>query len=259
MTTGDPGLGSQRTLQSIASAFTIVETLETRGPSGVTALAEELDIPKSTAHVYLQTLADLGYVVNDDGTYRVSLKFLERGGRVRQARRIYDAAKLEVDDLADSTNELANLGTIENGQRVLLYKSEGGDAVHDNTPVGEFTYLHWSSLGKAILAHLPAAEIEHIIDTHGLPQATSHTISSREALTADLERIRERGYALEDDERRLGMRAVAVPIMNDDNHPIASISVSGPKNRLGDDRIEAEIVDALESTANVIQLKYIHH
>lgn len=259
MPTGGSDYGNHQTIQSIHSAFRIVECLEDQGPSGVTALANRLDLPKSTAHVYLKTLDELGYVVNDGGTYRVSLKFLERGGRVRQAQRIYGAAKLEVDDLADETNELANLGTIENGQRVLLYKSEGGDAVHDNTPVGEFTYMHWSSLGKAIMAYLPVEAIDEIIDQHGLPKATDRSIGARDELLDDLERTRERGYALEDDERRLGMRAVAVPIRDDDSKIIASISVSGPKNRFGDERIENEIFQALESTANVIQLKYVHH
>ena len=259
MASGGSDYGTQQTLQSIHSAFRIIEFLEDEGASGVTALADRLDLPKSTAHVYLKTLAELGYVVNEGGTYRVSLKFLERGGRVRQAQRIYGAANLEIDDLADETNELANLGTMENGQRVLLYKSEGGEAVHDNTPVGEFTYMHWSSLGKAILAYLPVEVVDEVIEEHGLPKATDLSIGSRKELLEDLERTRERGYALEDDERRLGMRAVAVPIRDDDNQVIASISVSGPKNRFSDERIDTKISQALESTANVIQLKYVHH
>ena len=258
MTTSGPEHGDESTLQSVHSAFRIVEFLDESGAAGVTELAEAFDIPKSTAHVYLKTLSETGYIRNDGGTYRLSLKFLERGGRVRQQLRIFTVARPEIDDLAEETNEVANLGTIENGQRVLLYKSEGGDAVHDNTSVGEFTYMHWSSLGKAILAHLPTDRVDRIVEEHGLPKATDFSIDTREELRSDLERTRELGFALEDDERRVGMRAVAVPLKDDSNRVIGSISVSGPKNRFGDDRIEDEVYPALESTANLVQLKYVH-
>ena len=258
MTMGGSGLGEDHSLHTIHSAVRIIEYLDDIGGAGATELADAFDIPKSTAHVYLKTLAETGYVLNEDGTYRLSLRFLERGASVRQHTDLYDVARPEVDDLAADTNELANLGTMENGQRVLLKKAEGGEAVHDNTPVGEFTYMHWSSLGKAILAHLPPERVDRIVEEHGLPKATDHSIGSREELRSDLERTRARGYALENDERRVGMRAVAVPIMDDRNQVLASISVSGPKNRFGDERIDDELYPALSSTANLIQLKYVH-
>lgn len=258
MATEGSGYGDRQTLQSVGAAFRIVEWLDEAGPSGVTDVAEQFEMPKSTAHVYLTTLADLGYVLNDGGTYAVSLKFLERGGRVRHRQRIFRAAKTEVDRLADLTGELANLGTTEHSQRVVLYKAEGGDAVHDNTPVGEFTAMHWSALGKAMLAEFRADRVDAIVEEHGLATATEHSIETREALAQELELTRRRGYALEDEERRLGMRAVAVPLLDDDNSVIASLSVSGPKHRFGTERIEDDIVQALESAANVIQLQYVH-
>lgn len=251
---------SKNTIGSIERAFKIVDHLESVERATLTGTAEALDIPKSTVHVYLQTLESLDLVVRDDNAYRLGFRFLEYGGAVRNRSRLYRTAKLEVDKLARETGEVANLGIEENGLRVLLYKSEEADAIHDNAPVGEYTNMHWTALGKAMLAHYPRDRVEGIIDKHGLPKANEHTVTTSEELYAELDETRERGYSIEDQDRRRGVLTIGVPIMDQStDEVISAVSVSGPVNRVRFPDRMAELADAVKSTANVIELRYAHY
>jgi DNA-binding IclR family transcriptional regulator len=118
--------------------------------------------------------------------------------------------------------------------------------------------MHWTSLGKAILSTMPPDRVETIAETHGLPRATDNTITDLDSLREELASVRERGYSIEDEERQEGIRAVGVPIRGDDDGAaIGAISISGPRQRIVDKH--AEIVDALESTATVVELRYKHY
>ncbi|ELZ02185.1 IclR family transcriptional regulator [Natrialba aegyptia] len=251
---------ANNTLGSVEKAFTILEQLRRSGTIGVSELATALEIPKSTIHIYLQTLRKQDFVVQDDGEYALSYRFLEYGGEHRNRSRLYEVARPEVDKLASETGEVANLGIEENGLRVLLYKSEGPEAIHDNAPIGEYAHMHWTALGKAMLAHYPTSRVESIIDTHGLPRANEHTITDADELVTELEDIRERGYSVEDQDRRHGVLTIAAPIVDrQSDEVISSVSVSGPKNHLDDhDRFD-ELVAAVKKAANVIELRYSHY
>lgn len=246
-----------KTIGAVESTFTIVEELEEAGAMGVSELAEAVDLPKSTVHVHLQTLTDAGYVRKDGRNYRLSLRFLEVGGRQRQRSKLYQAAKPEVDKLSRATGEVANLGIEEGGKRVLLYTAEEPGGIFDNAPVGEQTYMHWTSLGKAMLAFESDERVEEIVDRHGLPQATEHTITTRDALRTELEETRERGYSIEDEDRRDGVMAFATPIEDPETEVIGAVSVSGPRTRFAEN--EADLVEELQNAANIITLKHKHY
>lgn len=254
--TDEPG----NTLGSVEKAFNVLEQLWTMERAGVSELAKQLDLPKSTVHVYLQTLLKTGFVVRKGEEYALSFRFLEYGGGIRNQSKLYRVARLEVDKLAAETGEVANLGIDENGLRVLLYKSEGREAIHDNAPIGEYTNMHWTALGKAMLAEYPRSRVESVIEAHGLPRANEHTITDADDLFEELARTRERGYSIEDQDRRQGVLTLGVPIMNrSTNEAIASVSVSGPKNRIDDPERRADLVAAVKKTANVIELRYSHY
>jgi DNA-binding IclR family transcriptional regulator len=170
----------------------------------------------------------------------------------------YHAARPEIPKLAAETDEVANLGVEENGLRVLVDKSEPPEGIYDNPPIGQFTNMHWTSLGKAILSTRSPGRVAEIVDAHGLPRATDRTITDLESLRAELSETRDRGYSIEDEERREGIRAVGMPIRGgSDDRTIGAISVSGPRRRIIDK--QSEIVDALEHTATVIKLRHEHY
>ncbi|WP_276254996.1 IclR family transcriptional regulator [Halomontanus rarus] len=245
-------------LKSVSKAFKIVGYVEEVGSVTPTRLASDFDLPTSTAHIYLKTMEEAGYLTKSAGRYRLSLRFLSHGVNTRRQFDVYEVAVSEIDLLAETTGEVANLGVEEDGKRVLLYKREGEEGIYDKAPTGEFTHMHWTSLGKAILAHLPTDRVDEIVDRHGLPNATDRTITDREALAAELESIRANGYALEDEERRANIRAVAVPVFANES-VVGSISLSGPTSRFTDARIESELVEELQDKANVIELQLRHY
>jgi DNA-binding IclR family transcriptional regulator len=230
----------------------ILTALKELDGAGVTELAQELDISKGTVHNHLATLEDHEYVVNEGGTYKLGLRFLELGEYTRQESRLLEIAKPKVDQLATQTGEIANLMIEQHGRGIYLYISRGEKAVNLDTTVGTRQYLHTSALGKSILSEMPEAQFEGVLQRHGLPAMTPNTVTTRDALEAELDEIRERGVAFDGEERAEGIRCVAAPITDNHGNLRGSVSVSGPSTRMKDDRFRSEIPEAVQNVATVI-------
>lgn len=241
-------------VQAAATTFRIIETLHQLNGAGVSELADEVGMPKSTVHDHLRTLTEAEYLVNQNGTYHVGARFLELGGFARSQMKLYQVASPEIKKLAAETGEHANLMIEEHGMGIFLNKAKGSDAVTLDTHIGKRVHLHTTAMGKAILSGLPNVEVDRIIDRHGLPGVTEKTITDSDTLKAELLEIRERGYAIDDEERVLGMRCVAAPICDEDDRPLGAISVSGPTNRFDTEAFGDEIPQSVLSTANVIEV-----
>lgn len=241
------------TVRATETSLRIIEALRELDGAGVTELAAHLDLPKSTVHTHLQTLRRSEYVVKRDGNYDVGLRFLGLGEYARQRRRLSTIGPPEIEKLADETAEMANLLVEEHGRGVFLYRAKGADAVHMDTHAGKRVPLHTTGFGKAILAHLPDERVERILDRHGLPAVTPSTITDRGRLLEELETIRERGYAYDDEERLEGLRCVAAPVIVDDD-VLGAVSVSGPRSRIRGDWYREELPSLVMSTANVIEI-----
>lgn len=255
--TSDPKR-AKNPVKSTLTTFDIVEALKEEGGARVTDLANQLDLPKSSIHNYLSTLAQRGYVVQRDNKYYVSLRFLDLGSEARSDLPIYDIAKPEVRTLAEETGELANLMVEENGEGVYIHRETGEDAVMVDTNTGQRVHLHNTALGKAILAFYPQERVVEILDQHGMPETTASTITSREELFAELKDVRERGIAFDDEERLDGLRCVAAPVLGDNDEPLGAISVSGPTRRMSEDRFTDDIPAAIQNVVNVIELNVAH-
>lgn len=242
-------------IQAVENAFNIVESLEELDGTTVSELAAHLEIPKSTAHVYLKTLRECGYVTQEENTYRLSLRFLKHGGYTRHQLDLYQVAKSKIDELSNETGEVVDLGVEENGKRVLLYKAEGPEGVTQKPITGEYTHMHMTALGKVLLACLSDERVDQIIEAHGLPPATQHTITDREKLFEELQTIRDQKFSIEDQERREGIRAVGVPISEDNGRPIGAISISGPMSKLSDERISEDLLGVMRNAVNIIEIQ----
>lgn len=252
-----------RSVKSVEHSLDIIEYICENGPIGVSELANEINMPKSTVYIHLQTLEKHGYVSKIDTEYDIGLRFLETGSFARRRRDIYRAAREEVDQLASEVGEAAHLGVEQNGKRVILYKSELGEAIYDNTSTGEFTHMHWTAIGKALLAYISESRVKEIVEEYGLPSATERTITDFEDLFDDIEQIRDQEFAIENEERRKGVVAVAVPIFDTSTDDVVgAISVSGPRQRIVTSEkgeVKQEILDAVRNRANVAELRYNHY
>lgn len=241
-------------IQAAQTTVRLIETLRGLDGARVTELADELDHPKSSIHNYLSTLREEGYVLKDGNEYHVSLRFLEVGSLARKRRRIYDIAKSEVADMARKTGELANLLVEEHGKGVYLYRDQGDKAVQVDSYTGQRVHLHNTALGKAILANLPRERVDRILDEFGLPETTEHTITNRQTLYDELEEIRQRGVAFDDEERLAGLRCVAAPILDRNETVEGAISVAGPSSRFQGERFREELPEHILDAKNIIEL-----
>lgn len=249
-----PSADSDVPVQAAKTAVSVIDALRELNGAGVSELAEHLSMPKSTVHDHLRTLEREEYLVNTAGEYRIGARFLELGGHARRQMKVYQIAKPEIQTLARDTGEHANLMIEEHGHGIFLYKATGEEAVRLDTFAGMRVHLQTTALGKSILAHTPEERVTEILDRHGLPAVTPKTVTDRDELFDELESIRDRGYAIDDEERVEGMRCVAAPVTDSDGRAIAAVSVSGPKNRMQGERFEREIPDLVLRTANVIDV-----
>lgn len=241
-------------VKSVETAIRMIEALEALDGAGISELATELGVAKSTVHDHLKTLEAHEFVCRHGNRYHVGLRFLDHGGRARSRRKVYAIAKPEVARLAEETAETTNLVVEEHGLGVYIDVSRGAKAINLDTYIGKREYLHNTAVGKAILAHLPEAKVEDILDRWGMPSETERTLTSRDGLEAELRETRERGYAIDREERLPGLRCVAAPIVREGTDVVGAISVSGPASRMDDDRIEGALADKVIQTANIIEV-----
>lgn len=242
------------TVKSVERAMTVAEAVMRMEGARVSELAAELDMPKSTVHSYLSTLHELGYLVKEDDSYQIGTMFLQFGEYSRTRREEYGMAAEKVTELAEETDERAQFVIKERGQGVFLYRESGEHAVEAGSGTGKRMYLHCTSAGKAILAHLPEEAVEGIIDRWGLPPVTPHTTTDAAALFDELAEIRDRGYALNHEENIEGLHAVGVPVRQEDGTVIGALSISGPSHRMKGEYFLEELPDLLLGTANELEL-----
>ncbi|MDZ5809961.1 IclR family transcriptional regulator [Halorubrum sp. AD140] len=223
----------------------------------IAELVDRLELAKSTVYKHLITLEEHGIVVKNGGGYRLGLRCLEFGGIARQYDGVYDVAKPEVRKLAAETGELANLLFEEQGLGIYVYTARGERAIDFDVHAGRRVYLHTTALGKALLASLSDDRVDEIIDRHGLPAETDETITTRSALFEELDRIREEGFAYNEEERLGGIGCVGTPLETGERRN-AAISIMTPISRLQPEDERRAYTESLHQTANVIEVNLAH-
>lgn len=241
-----------RTIASVETAVRILEALRDRDRAGVTELATELDLPKSTVHHYLTTLAEAGYLVDDEGRYRLGLGLLTLGAKARGQERIYHLARGDVDRLAEMTGECARLVVEQDGRGITLYQATGERVDEPVTGVGDVDDLHCTAAGKAFLAELGEERRDEIL-SDPLAGYTPNTTTDPDALRDELDAIRERGIAFDDEERYEGVRCVASAITDPSGELLGAISVSGPTERLADERFRSTVPSRIHNVVGVVE------
>lgn len=242
-------------VRGVEHTLTILETLKALDGARLSELADRLDLSKSTIHNHLATLRQHHYVVKETNTYYVGLRWFGLGGFARDQVDVYHLARPTVDDLATETSELALVTTEVHGYSMYLYQSSGDRAVTTDSYPGIELPLHCTATGKAMLAHLPDERREYLLDKHGLQQQTNHSITEQQSLREELQRIRDQGFALDDEERIDGMRGVAVPITREDTGELlGALSITGPTHRIKGDRFKTELPDMIHQSAREIEI-----
>ncbi len=225
----------QNTVQALDRGLALLERLAAKPGMTLSDLAAESGEAVATVFRALVTLQGHAMVEVEEpgqlwhvgpGAFRVGTAFLRRTKVVERARQ-------PMDRLMRDTGETANLG-IEAGDEVLfLSQIETHEVIRAFFPPGTKAPMHVSGIGKALLAWYPPDRVKRLIAAKGLERFTSLSHTSEGTLLRDLARTRERGFAIDDQERAEGMRCVAAPIFNSHAEPVAGLSVSGPAFRMG--------------------------
>lgn len=243
-------------IRSVRTSLEIVERIVRENGARLSELVEHFDRPKSTVHDHLVTLERQGYLIQEEGTYKLSSRFLRLGEMRRSNMSLYNNAQPELERLADETGHSISLIVMEHDHAVIIQRLEGEEALAWEFFDGLRMKMHSAAPGKAMLAYLPDPEIRRIIDEQGLEQRTTNTITSEEELFRELERIREVGYALDDGERVARMRNVAVPILDRGGNVKGCVTVSGPETRVSDEEFRETIPELLLQSRNAIEILF---
>ena len=244
-TRGDGGYA----IEAVTKALDVVEALWMLDGAGVTELADHLGMSKSTVHSHLATLRQKGYVVADDGTYRLGFRFLNFGEYVKRSEPLYEAAQPIIEELARETEERVFCMVEQQGLATVICAATGERSVRMDTRVGTHSYMHCSAAGKAILAHLPDERVDEIVDRWGLQRFTDQTVTDRDRLREHLQAGRERGFFVNREEYQRGVTAIGAPVLGEDR-VLGAISIVGPAIRLRGDWSETDLPDHLLSAAN---------
>jgi len=245
-------------IQSLERGILILEILESQKACGVTEIAKKLDINKSSAFRLLQTLEAKNLVEKDEqNKYKLGTRFLQFANHVLEGMELTKIAKPYLDELVRLTQETAHLCILSNGKALFIDQKRSSEIVSVNTRTGGQEPLHCSAVGKVLLAFLKPDKLEEMLDSIEFTQYTPRTITSRPVLIAQLEKIRELGYAVDDEEINVGVRCIAAPIRDYTDSVIASIGVSGPASRVQFDSID-EYANSVKLVADKISIKMGH-
>lgn len=241
-------------VKAVEKAFAIIELVDSEERVGVSKVAEELSIAKSTAHKHLQTLRANEYLVQNGQKYSVSLKPLKYGQHGLNRTTIAEESQAVINHLAEETGEAVWVAIEEHGRAVYVNKALGERAAPSRGEVGGRILLHTASIGKAMLSQFSEDRVDEIIDRHGLPGLTEKSITDREALLANLEEIRERDVAFNDGESLRGLRAVASPVVHEAK-VMGAIAIVGAANRMEGEYFREELPNLVKGATNEVKLK----
>lgn len=227
-------------IQVAERLFQVIELLAEHGPMGIMELSGLLGFHKSTTHRLVTSLQYMGYIRQDEESlkYALSLKFLDIGSRILEQTNMAALIHPALKKLSEQTGETVHLVQREGIEAVYIDKVEStASSIRMVSRVGSRIPLYCSGVGKALLAELPDPQIRAVWDSSEIRRLTPHTITSFDALMERIGEVRERGYALDDEENEEGVRCIAVSLRDYHKEPVYALSISAPVGRMTDERI----------------------
>ena len=238
---GAPDRRGRYRIQAIERAVSILNAFSAERPEyGVTELANELGLHKSTIHRFLVNLEHAGLVERSPrtGRYRLGLHILELSGLVMQQMSLWEEALPFLEGLVRDTGETGHLAVLDNGEAIYVERVETHRALRIPSAVGRGYPAHATSLGKVLLSHLGSADVDDIVRARGLEAYTSNTIVDEAELEHELRLVKERGYAVDNEEYDEGLRCIGAPIYDHTGTVVAALGVGGPVTRVTPERVD---------------------
>jgi DNA-binding IclR family transcriptional regulator len=218
-------------------------------------LSRRAKLPEASGYRLIQTLEEIGAVVRGPrGRYRTGLLLLSLSRNVTISELLRDAGEALMTQWSERLNLTMHLGVLEQGMVTYVAKVAPPGAFRVYTKVGVQLEAYCSGLGKVLLAALPDEQMESVIMDGALVALTPYTITGTTALRAELKRVREQGYALDDRENHADMRCIAVPVLDRDGRTVAALSASDEASRMTLEW-QMEVRDVLFNIASCLRQK----
>ncbi len=246
------GVGGAALVQSVDRALTVLQFLARDGELGITDIAAGLGVHKSTAFRLVATLENHELVQqhSERGKYRLGAGLVRLAGASTARLDLVQESRPVCSRLAATVGETVNIAVLSGHGALYLEQVAGSSALQLHNWVGQRIPLHATSNGKVLLAHVPAEAVEELTGP-SLRRFCERTITDLDALRAELDVVRRRGYATAIDELEVGLTAVAAPIVGATGAVVASVSASGPSFRLSEDRLAEVAMQVKDAAAEI--------
>lgn len=246
---------------SVHKTFALIEYFTTQKPEwGVTELAKEIGSNKSTVFRFLAQMESIGILDKDEQTekYRLGLKLFELGNRVQLRTAFVEKTHPELMEVAQRITETVHIGVFKNHQVFYIDKVESPQGLKISSHIGSYNPAYATALGKVLLAFLPPERqekaLQYIYDDNETIPFTQRTMVHKPDMVLELARIRKKQYAIDREEYEVGLICVAIPVFNQKQQVVASLSASGPANRFKEAEVK-NYVATLQKGAAAIQEK----
>lgn len=250
---------SKNPIQVADRLFLVLETLSETGSLGLLELSNRLSLHKSTVHRLLTSLIHLGYVKQDAETnkYRLTFKIMEIANRMITKLDILEIARPYLKLLMEKTGETVHLVQLDQNEAVYIDKVEAyQNSVRMVSKVGNHIPIYCSGVGKAIAAQLETEELQRIWKDTEIKKRTPYTIITFSDFIKELDNIREKGYALDNEENEMGVRCIAAGLPGYEGNQPYAFSISAPINRMNDEKIEQYSHYVLETKKQLTEELY---
>ncbi|WP_169054138.1 IclR family transcriptional regulator [Nitratireductor sp. XY-223] len=233
----------------------ILDRLARGGGATLSEVSRDTKIPVSTTFRLLSTMRKRGFVEFSESAqgWFVGTQAFSVGNAYLSRINVVEVAHPFMRELMERSGETVNLAIENNGEVVFICQVEANNPVRVHFKSGSRAPMHASGIGKVLLAHMPDEFVKNLIARRGLEAMTEHTITSPEQLFAELRRIRDNGWALDDEERFVSMRCIAAPIFDPIGNVVAGVSISGLATRLTPRELDRYRDLVLEASRKIVK------
>ena len=247
---GDPNF-----MTSLARGLTVIRAFTHRNPNlSIADVARITGLPRAVARRCLYTLMQLGYVGSDGRAYYLRPKVLALGYAYLSSTSLGIALQPYLERVSETTHESCSVGALEENEVVYVARAATKRIMSVALNVGSRLPAYCSAIGRVLLAHLPEADLAAYLERVELKPLTERTVASRDALLATLQLVRQRGYALVDQELEIGLRSIAVPVCNVGGRVVAGMNVSAQAGRVGCAEMEERFLPILQAAAHEVSV-----
>jgi len=239
---------------NLEKGIAVLEYLSLR-PEGKSLqdIKSDLDISQTTAYRILNTLVRLEYLVynEDSKRYKLSMKILNLGFRSLNEHNLIETVVPRLRDLRDLVKETACFGVLGDEKGIFIEQAQGHHTFRFMLSPGKPFDLHCSAPGKAIMAYLPNTVRERYLSYMKFTRYNVRTITTKEEYLEELEKVRENGYALDNEEEMSGVICIGAPVFNYTGYPCGAIWISGPKDRLVKEGIKTSAIHIMDIASQI--------